>query len=101
MAHFELALKIIGAVISALGLVAGIYNIATSRSHAKQLAKERHETDRLDQVVLLANKNQERLNGLEGRHNNLEARVERRLDQIAGDVGKVKDMFTDYLIKNH
>lgn len=101
MEHFDLTLKIIAAVISTLGLVAAIYNIATSRSHAKQLAKDRHDDDRLDQVCLLAAKNEQRLNGLEGRHNNLEARVERRLDQIAGDVGKVKDMFTDYLIKNH
>lgn len=100
MEHFELTLKILGAIVSLLGLVAGIYNIVTSRIHAKQLAKERHDTDRLDQVCLLAAKTEQRVTGLEGRHNSLESRVDRRLDQIANDIGKVKDLFTDYLIKH-
>lgn len=100
MEHFELTLKVLGAIVSLLGLVAGIYNIVTSRTHAKQLVKERHDTDRLDQVVLLAAKTEERVTGLEGRHNSLESRVDRRLDQIANDIGKVKDLFTDYLIKH-
>jgi len=85
--------------VSLLGLIAGIYNITTSRTHAKQLAKERHGTDRLDQVCLLAAKTEERVTGLEGRHNSLETRVDRRLDRIANDIGKVKDLFTDHLIK--
>ena len=101
MEHFELTLKILGAIVSLLGLAAGIYNIVTSRVHAARLAKERHDTDRLDQVCLLAAKNEQRLNGLEGRHNSLESRVDRRLDQIANDIGKVKDLFTEYIIKNH
>jgi hypothetical protein len=100
MEHFDLVLKIVGSVISALGLLAAIYNIVTSRTHANRLAKERHDTDRLDQVVLLAAKTEQRVTGLEGRHNNLETRVDRRLDQIANDIGKVKDLFTDYLIKH-
>jgi len=101
MEHFELTLKILGALVSLLGLVAGIYNIATSRTHAKQLAKERHDTDRLDQVCVLAAKTEQRVSSLEGRHTSLENRVDRRLDQIAGDIGKVKDLFTEYIIKNH
>lgn len=101
MAHFELILKILGALVSLLGLAAAIYNIVTGRTHAKQMAKERHDTDRLDDVCLLAAKNEQRLNGLEARHNSLENRVDRRLEQIAGDISKVKDLFTDYLIKNH
>jgi len=100
MEHFELTLKVLAALVSLLGLIAGIYNIITSRTHAKQLAKERHDTDRLDQVCLLAAKTEERVTGLEGRHNSLESRVDRRLDQIANDIGKVKDLFTDYLIKH-
>ena len=100
MEHFELTLKILGAIVSLLGLVAGIYNIVTSRTHAKQLAKERHDTDRLDQVCVLAAKTEQRVNDLQGRHNSLESRVDRRLDQIANDIGKVKDLFTDYLIKH-
>lgn len=100
MEHFELTLKILGAIVSLLGLVAGIYNIVTSRQHAARLAKERHDDDRLDQVCLLAAKTAERVTGLEGRHNSLESRVDRRLDQIANDIGKVKDLFTDYLIKH-
>jgi hypothetical protein len=100
MEHVDLTLKIVGSLISGLGLLAGLYNIVSSRTHAKQLAKERHDTDRLDQVVLLAAKTEQRVSGLENRHNNLETRVDRRLDQIANDIGKVKDLFTDYLIKH-
>jgi len=101
MQTLELTLKLLGALVSLLGLAAGIYNIVTSRSHSKQLAKERHDTDRLDQVCVLAAKTEQRVTGLEGRHNSLENRVDRRLDQIAGDIGKVKDLFTEYIIKNH
>lgn len=100
MQHVELTLKVLGALVSLLGLIAGIYNIITSRIHAARLAKERHDTDRLDQVCLLAAKTEQRVTGLEGRHNSLESRVDRRLDQIANDIGKVKDLFTDYLIKH-
>lgn len=100
MQTLETILKVVGTVLSALGLLAAVYNIVTSRTHAARLAKERHDTDRLDQVCLLAAKTQERVTGLEGRHNSLEARVDRRLDQIASDIGKVKDLFTDYLIKH-
>jgi len=100
MEHFELTLKVVGILLSVAGLGAAIYNMVSGRAHAKQLAKERHDTDRLDQVCVLAAKNEQRLNGLEGRHNSLEGRVDRRLDQIAGDIGKVKDLFTDYLIKH-
>jgi hypothetical protein len=100
MQHLETILKVVATLISALGLVAAVYNIATTRLHAARLAKERHDTDRLDQVVLLAAKTEQRVTGLEGRHNSLESRVDRRLDQIANDIGKVKDLFTDYLIKH-
>lgn len=100
MEHVELALKVVAMVISLLGLAAAIYNIATSRSTAKQLAKERHDAEKLDAVCLLAAKTQERLTAVEGRQNNFENRIERRIDQIAGDIGKVKDLFTDYLIKH-
>lgn len=100
MQYFELTLKILAAMVGVLSLAAAIYNIATSRSNAARLAKERHDADRLDQVCLLAAKTEERVTGLEGRHNSLEARVDRRLDQIASDIGKVKDLFTDYLIKH-
>jgi hypothetical protein len=100
MQYLELTLKILAAIVGMLSLAAAIYNIATSRSNAKQLAKERHDADRLDQVCLLAAKTEERVTGLEGRHNSLESRVDRRLDQIANDIGKVKDLFTDYLIKH-
>jgi flagellar basal body-associated protein FliL len=93
-------LKVFGTFLSLAGLVAAVYNIATSRSNAKQLAKERHDAEKLDAVCLLAAKTQERVTAVEGRQNNFENRIERRIDQIAGDIGKVKDLFTDYLIKH-
>ena len=100
MQHVELALKIAAFVVSLLGLAAACYNIATGRSNAKQLAKERHDAEKLDAVCLLAAKTQERVTAVEGRQNNFENRIERRIEKIAGDIGKVKDLFTDYLIKH-
>ena len=97
MQHFELLLKVVASLVSTLGLIAAIYNIITSR----KLVKERHDADKLDAVCLLAAKTEQRVTAVEGRQNNFENRIERRIDQIAGDIGKVKDMFTDYLIKNH
>lgn len=97
----DLALKFFMAFIGLVSVSAAVYNVLTARSHAKKTAQEARAAARLEENILLANRTEERVTSLEGRHNNLEARVERRLDQIAGDVGKVKDMFTDYLIKNH
>lgn len=97
----ELALKIFMAILGLVSVCAAVYNVLTTRAHAKQSAQEASVAARLEANIVLANRTEQRVTSLEDRHNSLEARVERRLDQIAGDVGKVKDMFTDYLIKNH
>jgi hypothetical protein len=97
----DLALKIFMAILGLVSVSAAVYNVLTARAHSKQGAQEASAAARLEANIVLAHRTEQRVTSLEDRHNHLEARVERRLDQIGGDVGKVKDMFTDYLIKNH
>jgi hypothetical protein len=101
MQQLEFWLRVLTVFISGLGVAAAIYNISSSQQRAKQLAKERHDADRLDQVILLAARTDQRVTGLEGSHKSLEARVDRRLEKIAEDTDKIKDLFTNYLIKSH
>ena len=96
----DLLFKILAALFGLVSVISGLYNIATSRSTAKQLAKERHDTEKLDGVCLLAARTDRRVTGIENRIGSFEQRVEKRLDQIADDVGDFKEMFTKFLI-NH
>lgn len=96
----DLFFKILAAVFGFTSVVAAIYNLATTHRRAKQLAHDNHEAARLEATVLLSAKNEQRINALEGRLGSFEQRIEKRIDQIAGDIGKVKDLFTDYLIKH-
>lgn len=97
----DLLFKILAALFGLLSVSAALYNLATSRSTAKQLAKERRDDERLDAVCLLAARTEERVTGIEGRLGSFEQRVEKRLDQIADDVGDFKEMFTKFLINHH
>jgi hypothetical protein len=96
----DLLFKILAALFGCVSVGAALYNIATSRSTAKQLAKERRDDERLDNVCLLAARTDQRVTGIESRVGSFEQRVEKRLDQIADDVGDFKEMFTKFLI-NH
>jgi hypothetical protein len=97
----DLLFKILAALFGLLSVGAALYNLATSRSTAKQLAKERRDDERLDAVCLLAARTDQRVTGIESRLGSFEQRVEKRLDQIADDVGDFKEMFTKFLINHH
>lgn len=96
----DLFLKLLGALIGLVSVSAAVYNVLTARAHAKQIAHETHMANRLETNIVLAAKTDQRVTALEGRLGSFEQRIEHRIDQIAGDIGKVKDMFTDYLIKH-
>lgn len=96
----ELFFKIFMGLVGLSGVVAAVYNAAMARKYAAQLAHDSHAAARLDNVIEQSTRNEERLDALEGRLNSFEARIERRIDQIDANIGKVKDLFTEYLIKH-
>ena len=98
--NWDLFFKILAAVFGFVSVGAAVYNLVTAHRRGKQLAHENSQAAQLQETTLLATRTEERVAALEGRLGNFEQRIERRIDQIAGDIGKVKDLFTDYLIKH-
>lgn len=96
----ELILKLLMAAFGLISVSAAIYNLLTAHRRAKQLHAETQQANKLDACVVLTARNQERITGLENRVGSIDQRIEKRLDQVASDVTKVKDLFTDYLIKH-
>jgi TolA-binding protein len=95
----ELALKLLLAMCSLVSVGAAIYNLATAHRRAKNLVHDNQQDARLEATVTLSIKNEQRINALEGRLGSFEQRIEHRIDQMAADITKVKDLFTDFLIK--
>lgn len=99
MDSFDLLFKALAAIFGLASVSAALYNVFTAHRRGKNLAEDVKQADRLDKALTLSTSNEVRINALEGRVNNFEARMERRLDQISSDIGKVKELFTEYLIK--
>jgi biopolymer transport protein ExbB/TolQ len=97
----DLALKIILACCTVISLVATLFNVLSAQARAKQLAKERRDDERLDNVCLLAARTDQRVTGIENRVGSFEQRVEKRLDQIADNVSDFNEKFTNFLINHH
>lgn len=100
MDSFDFAFKVLAAIFGLASVSAALYNVFTAHRRGKHLAEEVKQADRLEKAVTLSTSNEVRINALEGRVNNFEARIERRIDQISVDINKVKDLFTEYLIKH-
>ncbi|GAB3233061.1 hypothetical protein GCM10027346_20750 [Hymenobacter seoulensis] len=92
----DLALKLITLVISAISVGAAVYNVLTARTHQK----DQQQKAKLEATWDLAKKNEQNIDNLEKRMGECEQRTEKRLDQIAHDIGAVKNMFTDFIIDN-
>ena len=97
----ELLLKILATVFGFVSVCAALYNLVTAHSRSKQRDYENRQAAELASTTALAIRTQERVTGLEGRVGSFEQRVEKRLDQIADDVGDFKEMFTKFLINHH
>ncbi len=82
-----------------VSVVAAVYNLATTHRRAKHLAHDNQQDAKLEATATLTIKNEQRINALEGRLGSFEHRIEHRIDQMAADISKVKDLFTDFLIK--
>ena len=96
----DLFFKILAAVFGFVSVSAAVYNLLTAYRRARQLNRESVQATQLQENILLATRTEQRVNALEGRLNSFENRIERRIDQISSGIGKVKDLFTDYLIKH-
>jgi hypothetical protein len=95
----EIALKIMLACCTLVSVAAALYNLVTVHIRAKQRDYENRQAAQLEATTALAIRTQERVTGLESRVGSFEQRVEKRLDQMGSDITKVKDLFTDYLLK--
>lgn len=95
----ELALKIMLACCTLISVSAALYNLVTAHTRAKQRDYENRQAAELASTTALAIRTQERVTGLEGRVGSFEQRIEKRMDQMGSDITKVKDLFTDYLLK--
>jgi hypothetical protein len=96
----DLAIKIFMALIGLVSVSAAVYNVLTARSHAKQTAQDASVASRLEANIVLANRTEQRVTSLESRVGSFENRIEHRIDQIHTDIGKVRELVTDYLIKH-
>jgi uncharacterized protein YlxW (UPF0749 family) len=96
----DLVFKILAALFGFVSVAAALYNVFTAHTRARQRDHENRQAAQLEVTTALAIRTQERVTSLESRVGSFEQRVEKRLDQIADDVGDFKEMFTKFLI-NH
>ncbi len=92
----DTTLKVLGVLLSALGVIAAIYNIFGGRSYLQDQAQKA----KIDQALSLGNSNKQSIENLEQRMNERDVRTEKRLDQIGLDIADVKKLFTDFVIEN-
>lgn len=97
----ELYIELLAALCGVISVTAAVYNVLTAYRRAKQLAQENRQAVQQEATLLLATRTEQRVNALENRFGSFENRIERRIEQIAGDIGQVKDLFTNYLINKH
>ena len=97
----ELALKILTVILSGMGVMAAIYNIVTSRTHAQQ----QQTKNRVDQALELGQRNEAAIEKNKVAIDHLKEQMElrdsntkERLDQIGSDVAYVKDLFVKFLL---
>ena len=74
--------------------------LLTVHRRARERDEANRQTAQVEATLLLATRTEQRVNALENRVGSFEQRVEKRLDQIADDVGDFKKMFSHFLI-NH
>ena len=92
----ELALKIVGIILTAISVTAAVYNLFTARTYQKQAA----DSKKLDDAVAQGIRNSQEITHLAKRIDECDERTEKRLDQIGKDVADVKKLFTDFVIEN-
>ncbi|MGI4760922.1 MAG: hypothetical protein ACRYF0_09465 [Janthinobacterium lividum] len=97
----EMLLKCSGMLLSLIGACAGIYNLATTHSRARQRDHENRQAVQLEATTALAIRTEQRVTGLDARLGSFEQRIERRMDQVGTDISQVKDLFTNYLLTKH
>lgn len=97
----DLFFKILAALFGFVSVCAALYNLATTQTRAKQRDHENRQAAQLEATTALTIRTEQRVNALESRVGSFEQRVEKRLDQIADDVGDFKEMFTKFLINHH
>ncbi|GAB3334341.1 hypothetical protein ACFQT0_19445 [Hymenobacter humi] len=81
-------------VLTALGVVAGIYNMYTSRTHAQQ----QQTKERVDAALKLGLENQKEIKHLQEKMDLREEATKEKLEKIGNDVGFVRDLFTKWLL---
>ncbi|GAA3954041.1 hypothetical protein [Hymenobacter algoricola] len=91
----DLALKIIGLLLTLMSVGAGIYNILTARTHQQ----DQKQRENVSSALALGNENKLEIKNLKERMDSYEDRTEKRLDQIGTDVADVKKLFTDFLLR--
>jgi hypothetical protein len=96
----DLAIKLFMAFIGLVSVCAAVYNVLTARSYAKQSAHEANISAKVEANTVLAARTEQRVTSLESRVGSVESRIEHRIDQIHTDIGKVRELVTDYLIKH-
>jgi Tfp pilus assembly protein PilN len=94
----DLFLKCLTVLFGFVSVCAALYNLLTVHRRAKERDEANRQTAQLEATTALAIRTQERVNALESRLGSFEQRVEKRLDQIAEDLGDFKEMFTNFLI---
>jgi hypothetical protein len=96
----DLFFKSLMALFGFVSVSAALYNLLTVHRRARERDEANRQASQAEATLLLATRTEQRVNALENRVGSFEQRVEKRLDQIAGDVGDFKKMFSNFLI-NH
>ncbi|HEX8506351.1 MAG TPA: hypothetical protein VF630_13365 [Hymenobacter sp.] len=98
--NWDLLFKSLGALFGLATVSTAILNLLTATRRARHLQQEQRRDAQLQDNILLATRTEQRVTALESRVGSIEQRIEKRIDQISADIGKVKDLFTEYLIKH-
>ena len=90
MQYFEIALK----CFTALGVIAAIYNIFSSRN----IVQEQGQKAKVEQALKLGEENKRDIEHLKELAAVRDDATEKRLNQIGDDVGFVKDLLVKWLL---
>ena len=96
----DIFFKSLMALFGFVSVGAALYNLLTVHRRARERDEANRQASQVEATLLLATRTEQRVNALENRVGSFEQRVEKRLDQIADDVGDFKKMFSNFLI-NH
>jgi len=97
----DIFFKSLMALFGFVSVSAALYNLLTVHRRARERDEANRQAGQVEATLLLATRTEQRVNALESRVGSFEQRVEKRLDQIADDVGDFKEMFTKFLINHH